>query len=124
MFSDYLRKLDEAPCKVLLGVAAGLVILCQLVAMALVVDAQVDRAQARSVQYASERSALAQCNGSSLGTTARKNCVLQAQAAANPFQGTGNMPDMQAVADATVLEHAPLLSLQAPGLMPALFTAR
>lgn len=81
MFSDSMQQPDEPSYKVWLGLAAGLVIVCQLVAMVLVVDGQVERAQSRSVQSASERSALAQCSQSSLGSE-RQNCVLQLQAAA------------------------------------------
>lgn len=100
MFPDPIQQAQEPSYKVWLGVAAGLVIACQLVAMALVVDGQVERAQSRGVQYASERSALAQCSQSSLGSE-RQNCVLQVQAAAGllppsvPLQGRadGAQPD-------------------------------
>lgn len=102
MFPDPMQQPDEPSCKVWLGVAAGLVIICQLVAMALVVDGQVERAHARGFQYASERSALAQCNQSSLGTE-RQNCVLQVQTAANFLQQTASP---QAVAGAAGLDGA------------------
>jgi hypothetical protein len=102
MFSDHTQQPDEPSHKVWLGVAAGQVIVCQLVPMALVVDGQVERAHARGFQYAAERSALAQCNQSSLGTE-RQNCVLQAQTAANFPQQTASP---QAVADATGLDGA------------------
>ena len=62
MFSDHLQKIDEVPYKTLLGVAAGLVILCQLIAMVLVVDGQVEKAQVRDLRYASEQMAIARCS--------------------------------------------------------------
>jgi hypothetical protein len=99
MFSDAIKQVDEPSYKVWLGVAAGLVIVCQLVAMALVVDGQVDRAHSRGIEYASERSALAQCSQSSLGSE-RQNCVLQVQAAAGLLPQT---PGLQVLADATDL---------------------
>lgn len=80
MISDSVQQPDEPSYKVWLGVAAGLVIACQLVAMVLVVDGEVERAQSRGVQNASERSALAQCSQRSLGSE-RQNCVAQVQAA-------------------------------------------
>jgi len=86
MFSDPLQPPDEPSYKVWLSAAAGLVIVCQLVAMALVVDGQVERAHARGFQYASERSAQAQCRQSRLGSE-RQNCVLQVQAAATGLEG-------------------------------------
>lgn len=97
MFSDHIEQPVEPSYKVWLGVAAGLVIACQLVAMALVVDGQVERAQSRGVQYASEQSALAQCRQSSLGSE-RQNCVLRVQAAASFVPPTGSQ---QALADTT-----------------------
>ena len=98
MFSDHTQQPDEPSHKVWLGVAAGLVIVCQLVAMALVVDGQVERAHARGFQYASERSALAQCSQSSLGSE-RQDCVLRVQAAASFLPPTAG--SQQALADAT-----------------------
>jgi hypothetical protein len=97
MFSDHIQQPVEPSYKVWLGVAAGLVIACQLVAMALVVDGQVERAQSRGVQYASERSALAQCSQSSLGSE-RQNCVQRVQAAARFLPAAGSQ---QALADIT-----------------------
>jgi hypothetical protein len=97
MFSDHIQQPVEPSYKVWLGVAAALVVVCQLVAMALVVDGQVERAQSRGVQYASERSALAQCSQSSLGSE-RQNCVLRVQAAASFVPPTGSQ---QALADTT-----------------------
>jgi hypothetical protein len=97
MFSDHIQQPVEPSYKVWLGVAAGLVVVCQLVAMALVVDGQVERAQSRGIQYASERSALAQCSQSSLGSE-RQDCVQRIQTAASFLPPTGSQ---QALADST-----------------------
>jgi hypothetical protein len=71
MFSDHLRKIDDAPTKTLLLVAAGLVIFCQLVAMVMVADAQVEKAQLREASHASARAATAWCVQSSSGAALR-----------------------------------------------------
>ena len=61
MFSEHLRKFDELPYKTLLLVAAGLVILCQLAAMAFVADSQVAKARLRDEQRKAELVAIAHC---------------------------------------------------------------
>lgn len=73
MFSDHLRKIDEAPHKILLLVAAGLVMVCQLVAMALVAGEQVQKAQMRGDSQTSRQVAVASCVESSRGV-AVKDC--------------------------------------------------
>lgn len=72
MFSDHLRKVDEAPTRTLLLIAAGLVIVCQLVAMVLVADGQVEKAQMREASQASARAATAWCVESSRGAALRQ----------------------------------------------------
>lgn len=74
MFSDHLRKIDEAPHKVLLLVAAGLVMVCQLVAMALVAGEQVQKAQMRGDNQTSRQMAIASCVETSRGV-AVKDCL-------------------------------------------------
>jgi hypothetical protein len=71
MFSDHLPIIDEAPTKTLLVIAAGLVIVCQLVAMVLVADGQVEKAQLREASHASARAATAWCIESSRGAALR-----------------------------------------------------
>lgn len=73
MFSDHLQKIDQAPRKTLLLVAAGLVIVCQLVAMALVAGEQVQKAQMRGDSDASRQAAVASCVEVSRGV-AVKDC--------------------------------------------------
>ena len=71
MFSDHLRKIDEAPAKTLLLIAAGLVIVCQLVALVLATSGQVDKAQFREASHASARAATAWCVQSNRGAALR-----------------------------------------------------
>ena len=71
MFSDHLRKVGEFPVKPVLFAAAGLAIVCQLVAMVMVVSAQVEKAQMRDASHASARAAMAGCIESSRGAALR-----------------------------------------------------
>ena len=73
MFSDHLQKIDHTSGKTMLLIAAGLVIVCQLVAMVLVSQGQVEKAQAREASQASARAALSWCVESSRGA-ALKDC--------------------------------------------------
>lgn len=74
MFSDHLRKIDEAPHRTLLFVAAALVMVCQLVAMALVAGEQVQKAQMRVDSQVSRQVAVASCVETSRGV-AIKDCL-------------------------------------------------
>ena len=67
MFSDHLRAINDAPAKPLLLIAAGLVIACQLAAMVVVADGQVEKAQLREASQASARAAIAWCVESTRG---------------------------------------------------------
>jgi hypothetical protein len=92
MFSDHLRKIDEAPHKTLLLVAAGLVMVCQLVAMALVAGEQVQKAQMRGDSQASRQVAVASCVETSRGV-AVKDCFRlgssELEAVVTPATSTG-----------------------------------
>lgn len=123
MFSAYFPRIDQISYKVLLGVATVLVILCQLVAMALVADGQVSKAQLRDARYASERVAIAYCIESSSGV-ARNNCIQQVQAATHPSRDSGNHPDGSAVASNSGLKDGALSALQQSGFPPASFSVR
>ena len=61
MFSDHLKPIDTMPVNRLLLVAAGLVLACQLVAMVLVAEGQVEKAQLRQASQASLQAAVANC---------------------------------------------------------------
>ena len=123
MFSDHLRKIDALPLKTLFGIAAGLVIVCQLVAMMLVVDGQVAKAKARDARQASEQMAVLQCMESSSGV-ARHSCLLQVQALAGSSQPDTPL-NSQAMASAA-RNDLPALSGSSPleGFMPASFATR
>lgn len=71
MFSDHLQKIDHASGKTLLLIAGGLMIFCQLVAMMLVSQGQVERAQARETNRANQRTAIAWCMDNSRGAELR-----------------------------------------------------
>jgi len=71
MFSDHLQKIDHASGKTLLMIAASLVILCQLIAMMLVSQGQVERAQAREANRVNQRTAIAWCMETSRGAELR-----------------------------------------------------
>lgn len=118
MFSDYLQKIDKVSNKTLFGLAAGLVILCQLIAMALVVDGQVKNAQLRN---ASERLAMLQCSQSSVGD-ARQSCIQQARAAMNPSHDTRQ--NAKAVASVSDIESVAMPTHQVQSFMPASFVMR
>lgn len=78
MFSEHLKKFDEIRYRTLLWVAAGLVLLCQLVAVAFVADEQVTKARIREFQRHTEMLAIAQCIENSAGA-ARQSCIQQAR---------------------------------------------
>ena len=78
MFSDHMPKIEEMPYKKLLLIAAGLVILCQLAAMAFVAESQVAKAKERDSQRRTELMAISQCMETSAGA-ARSQCVQQAR---------------------------------------------
>lgn len=53
MFSSLFNKIDALSIQHLLALAGGLIVLCQLVAMVVVVQGQVERAQARNASLSS-----------------------------------------------------------------------
>ena len=99
MFSDHLKKIDEVPYKSLLWVAAGLVFVCQLVAVGFVADAQVTKAKIRDFQRQSEMQAIAQCMDNRAGS-ARQSCIQQARVVAGTAlpPETGSTPRTEMLA--------------------------
>ena len=61
MFSDHLPKIDHTARHNLFVIAAALVMVCQLVAMVVVADGQVKKAEVRESQMQSQRLVVAQC---------------------------------------------------------------
>ena len=80
MFSDHVQKIQKFPLLSLLAVAACLVILCQLLALALVVDRQVKRAELRDLTWIAQQVAITECIERSTGPV-RHGCIQQARAA-------------------------------------------
>lgn len=78
MFSDHLQKVNHFPRIHLLVAAAALVMVCQLVALALVADHQVKQANVRNLQRAAQQVAMADCVERSTGAT-RHGCIRQTQ---------------------------------------------
>ena len=82
MLSDHMRTIDSTSVdstsgRTLLLIAAGLVIICQLVAMALVAEGQVKKAEIRDSQLNLQRVALARCFEAS-SRSDRQSCLQQA----------------------------------------------
>lgn len=94
MFSDHVQKISGFPQINLLGVAGGLVIVCQLVAMALVVDGQVQRAGARDLQRVAQQLAFADCIERSTGLT-RSGCTQQVQSAQDATEYSASEPSSE-----------------------------
>lgn len=98
MFSDHMRKIDNVSNNKLFLMAGLLVIVCQLVAMALVAGGQVEKAQLRDSQLAVERNELANCIETSMGA-GRHACVIQARSTYEPVAPVNSvLPDVVSVA--------------------------
>ena len=76
MFPDHVQKIERSSGRTLFLIAGALVILCQLVAMGMVADGQVQKAAARDSRLSSQRVALAECFANTL-EAARGSCVRQ-----------------------------------------------
>ena len=123
MFSDRLTKIDQMPYKTMLGLAAGLVMLCQLVAMVLVVEGQVKKAEARDSSLGSQRLVIAQCNQAG-SASARQSCVQQAMAAFNVPHDPEASTQVQALTNSGPLERGEVSTGKAQGFTPAAYTIR
>lgn len=76
MISDHFQNVDVISNRTLFLLAGGLVIVCQLVAMAVVSDGQVKKAQLRNLGIASQQTAFAQCLEASIGNGGQRCSVL------------------------------------------------
>lgn len=137
MFSDHLKKIDKMPYRNLLWAAAGLVFVCQLVAVGFVADAQVTKAKIRDFQRQTEMQAIAQCMETRAGP-ARQGCIQQARAAAGTSlpPEAGGMPQTEVLAgtpggpsgvmasNGTGAAVSSILPVQPQGLMNASFAIR
>ena len=102
MFSDHMKKVDAMPSRALFGVAAGLVFLCQLAALVLVLNGQVEKAHVREAFYSSAQMEIAGCSKTYSGA-ARSQCIEQVNAALNPYSTYTGSPDARALAPVTQL---------------------
>ena len=84
MFSERVKKVDTMPSKVLFGVAAGLVFLCQLAALALVANGQVEKAHVRDADYSYAQTEMADCSKTYSGPK-RNQCIERINATINPY---------------------------------------
>ncbi len=113
MFSDHLQKLDRISGRSLFLMAGGLVIACQLVAMVMVADEQVRKAELRDSQLSSQRAAIARCFEGNTRAE-RQSCMLQVrnmtpaepQVAAN----TGSLDPVREAASYTDFNRGPAAS--------------
>ena len=96
MFSEHVKKVDRRPLRVLFIVAAGLVFLCQLVALVFVANGQVEKAHLRQAVYSSAQVEIADCSKSYSGV-ARSQCIEQVNAAINLHSTHTQVPDVSAL---------------------------
>ena len=79
MFSDDLPKIEEVPYRTLLLISAGLVFMCQLVAMVLFVGSQVETAESGNARGTFARMVAADCSENHSGVT-HTSCIEQMKA--------------------------------------------
>ncbi len=98
MFSDYERHNNKSkgmPGRYWFLVAAGIVIICQLIALILLADSQVAKAKVRDELLSAQRLAIAQCIEANIGTK-RHNCIRGVSvASASPAQHRQSGKDIQ-----------------------------
>lgn len=122
MFSDHLQKIDKTPYRSLLFVAAGLVFLCQLVAMVLVVDSQVEKAQIRDAQYGTAQMVIDDCSENYSGP-ARNRCIEQMRSELASSSASESQADARSVSGPEGQRQASMVS-RVKGLIQAAFATR
>ena len=122
MFSDHLQKIDKLPYKALLIIAAGLVFLCQLVAMVLVVDGQVEKAQIRDAHYSSAQMVIADCSENYSGL-ARSRCIEQMRSEIASSSASEGESDARELAPSDGQRSSPVVS-RVKGIIQAAFAGR
>ena len=122
MFSDHLQKIDKVPYKTLLVISAGLVFLCQLVAMVLVVDSQVEKAEMRDAHFSSAQMVVADCSESYSGP-ARSRCIEQMRSELASGSAGDGEADARGVTRIEVQRPAPVVS-RVKGIIQAAFATR
>ena len=123
MFSEPLKKIDKVPYKILLVIAAGLVFLCQLVAMVLVVDRHVESAQLRNAKDGVIQMALADCAENYTGSN-RTRCIeqMKERLAAEPVLDSN--ADVSVLARAADQIYGSSTASRMQGLVQAAFATR
>lgn len=123
MFSEPLKKIDKVPYKTLLVIAAGLVFLCQLVAMVLVVDRHVESVQIRKSKDSSVQMAIADCAENYTGSN-RTRCLeqMKGRLAADPVLDSN--ADASVLARATDQVYGSSTASRMQGLVRAAFPTR
>ena len=98
MFSDHLPKIVESPAKTLMLVAAGLGIVGQLVALVMLADGQVEKAQLRDASQASARAVTALCvegnRGAALNDCDRGTTALAPEIGVNQGKAASQNPPL------------------------------
>ena len=96
MFSNHLPKIRNIPAKPIVLIAAGVVIVAQLVALVLLADGQVEKAQIRQANQASARAASALCahsaRGAALNDCDRESAVEQSDNTLNAVNAAVKNP--------------------------------
>lgn len=124
MFSDHLKKVNAMPYKTLLAVAAGLTFICQIVAMVLVVDRQVEKSSVRTAQSSTEQKAIADCAEKYSSAAARGQCIAQVNAALNTTTIFIPERETQAISGVQEPTDASPSSGSSPGLVRASVASR
>lgn len=131
MFSDPKRKIERTDKRSLLLLVGALVIVCQLLAMALLADGQVKKAELRESQLTAQRGAIVKCFETSTGFDLQ-GCMVDASADGPtndgaPVGAAGGLPEdvsLGQVANKHLEFTAAALLAAIQGLMPAFFAAQ
>ena len=117
MFSDRLPKIDQTAGSNLFVIAGALVMVCQLVAMVVVADGQVKKAEVRESQMQSQRQVVAKCLESAQGAELSA-CTTQV------YSDNRQVTTLNQVKDSTQGLRRPASRSTMEDLMPMSFAAR
>lgn len=123
MFSDHVKKIDGLPLSALVGAVAGVVFVCQLVALVLVLNGQVEKAHLREAHYNSAQVEIADCSKTYSGAE-RRQCIEQATADFNPPSSFTPETEVQAVNQPSDQRGDSPSAAKMPGYLQATFTNR
>ncbi|MDB5744810.1 MAG: hypothetical protein JWR68_3125 [Polaromonas sp.] len=123
MLTDPIEKVDAVSSRGLFCIAAGLVFICQLLALVLVVNGQVEKAQHRTAQYDSARMAIADCAENHLGP-ARSQCIEQVNAMLDPYATFIAQPEPRTVSSIAAQRGVRRAPETGSGFMTTTFASR